>query len=88
MFTPAELLDLIVGDRPWEPLDTPRLSVSDATAATSQPFERAAEDVRAHVAAHGEIRFHELTWSQYPHIVLAHDDGYAWTSVQLALRKR
>lgn len=87
LFTPDELLDLVVGDRPWEPIDTPRFGVSNATLATSQPFAGAVADVRRHVAEHGEIRFHELVWSRYPHIVLEHAEGYAWTSVQLALRK-
>jgi SAM-dependent methyltransferase len=87
LFTSNELLDVVVGDRPWEPIDPPRFTVSDTTLATAQSYLDAAADLRSHVAEHGEIHFHELAWSHYPHVVLEHDSGYAWTSVQLALRK-
>ena len=87
LFAPDELLDLVGSDRRWELIDTPRFGVSAGTLATSQPFDDAAACVRRHVAEHGEIHFHELTWSRYPHIVLQHDTGFTWTSVQLALRK-
>lgn len=87
LFTPDELFELVINGRPWTPVDTPNFGVDDATLATVQPFDEATADVRRHVTEHGEIHFHELEWSRYPHIVLEHDEGYAWTSVQLVLRK-
>jgi SAM-dependent methyltransferase len=87
LFTPDELVDLLIGTRLWEPIDPPRFSVSDATLATARPFPDSVAEVQRHVAEHGEIRFHHLDWDRYPQIVLQHE-GYVWTSVQIALRKR
>jgi SAM-dependent methyltransferase len=86
MFDADEIHENIVSRLPWTlsaPLD---VTVSDATLATAQLFDDAARDVRSHVAKYGEILFHELDWSSYPHIVLRHGD-LAWTSVHIALRK-
>jgi SAM-dependent methyltransferase len=87
MFEAAEIEDLVKSSGDWEllsPLD-PRLS--PATWASEQPFAKAAADVQAHVAAHGEIYFHKLDWRCYPHIVLREGE-LVWTSIHLALRKR
>ena len=86
LFDADQLRDLIVGRRRWQLMSTLRTDVSPRTLATEQSFVDAAADVRRHVAQYGEIRFHELEWSRYPHIVLRHGD-HVWTSVHLALRK-
>jgi SAM-dependent methyltransferase len=86
MFDAPELQRLILDAAPWELMDELDLSVSPATRAAEQTFELAASDVRAHVERYGEIVFHELRFSRYPHIILRQDD-LAWTSVHIALRK-
>lgn len=86
MFTAEEIRALVLDNRPWTPLGAVDLSVSQRTRDAEQSFEGAAADVRAHVAQHGELVFHELTWTRYPHIILRQDD-LAWTSVHLALQK-
>ena len=65
------------------PLD---LTLSEPTRAGVRFFADSAADVRAHIAKHGEILFHELDWSRYPQLLLAQDE-LLWTSVHLALRK-
>ena len=65
------------------PLD---LTVSERTRAGVQAFSESAADVRAHIAAHGEILFHQLDWTRYPQLLLRQDE-LLWTSVHLALRK-
>jgi SAM-dependent methyltransferase len=87
LFDEARIRELVVGDRAWDLLSPLRLDVSAATLATEQPFAEAAADVQRHVAQHGELMFHQLDWSRYPHIVLR-DGERVWTSVHLALRKR
>ena len=66
-----------------QPLD---LRLSDRTRAGVQEFADSASDVRAHIAAVGEIVFHRLDWTRYPQLLLRQDD-LLWTSVHLALRK-
>ena len=79
--------EILIGRRGWEPVGPQRLEVSAATRALEVRFAEAAEDVRAHVASHGAIVFHELEWSRYPHIVLREGE-LLWTSVHFALRRR
>jgi SAM-dependent methyltransferase len=87
LFSRSELLQTFVEGLPVEPLGKVDLSVSAATEATVWPFQRFAADVETHLAANeGALRFHALTWSRYPAIVLEHD-GRRWTSVHLALRR-
>jgi SAM-dependent methyltransferase len=87
LFDEAQIRELVVGARDWDLLSPLRLDVSAATMATEQSFAEAAADVERHVAQHGELIFHQLDWSGYPHIVLR-DGERAWTSVHLGLRKR
>jgi hypothetical protein len=87
MFDSEELYRFVIDDRDWEPLTPFSPSVSNATLATELPFEEAANDVRRHIANHGELVFHALRFSRYPQIVLRAGDRL-WTSVHLALRKR
>jgi SAM-dependent methyltransferase len=76
LFEEAELLDLIVGDLDWEPVDRLDVAVSRATLASEVPFMEALADVHS---ARGE-------WSRYPMLVLRLE-AHLWTSVHLALRK-
>lgn len=86
LFDEEEIRRLLLGGRAWEPLSPFDASVSEETLATTQPFEDAAADVRQHVADHGEVVFHALQFSRYPHLVLREGER-TWTSVHLALRK-
>ena len=81
-----EDLGLADGER-WIALDALSTELSDATRATTLPYEQTGADVRAHVARHGGLYFERLQWSRYPHLVLR-DGRSAWTSVHVALRKR
>lgn len=86
MFDRETLRRRIFDPLPWtlvSPLDT---TFSPATRASEVPFDEAAGDVARHVAQHGCLVFHELTFSRYPNIVLRKDD-LVWTSVHLCLRK-
>ncbi|HEU5082277.1 MAG TPA: class I SAM-dependent methyltransferase [Acidimicrobiales bacterium] len=88
MFDRDELQACVVDAAPWEPIDAFRSLTPDPAIAVE--FSSAAGDVQAHVAEHGEIKWAELRWSQYPQIVLRHqdfEDERLWTSVHLALRK-
>ena len=82
-----QVRDDIIGAADWEPLSPVEFSASEATRRTELDLSAAMKDLRRHVRAHGEILFHHLTWSTYPHVVLR-DRGYVWTSIHLALRKR
>lgn len=86
MFDAAEIADLIHAGG-WELLDPLDLAVSPATRAGVLQFRDGIADVQRHVRGNGgDLLFHKLDWSQYPHILLEHD-GRMWTSVHLALRK-
>ena len=76
-----------IGDLSWEPISPPDFSISPATLRTEQPIAGAFDDVRRHIEQHGQLVFHRLDWSTYPHIVLRHG-AFLFTSVHLALRKR
>jgi hypothetical protein len=84
MFDGETLAGLTQG---WEPLDGLDLSVSPATLRSRLRVEDALADLGRHTSANGgDILFHELEWSRYPHVLLE-SDGRTWTSVHLALRK-
>jgi SAM-dependent methyltransferase len=87
MFSPEDLVELVVDNGAWEVLGELDLSVDGETMRSVQDFADAAADVRRHVAEEGTIAFHRLEWSRYPHVVLREDDLW-WTSVHLALRRR
>lgn len=86
LFSTQQLTEIVIDGRPWELHKPVQFSPSPATLATAGPLDDASADVRAHVERHGEIHFHELDWSHYPQIVLAHGD-YLFTSVHLTLRR-
>lgn len=86
MFDAEELAGLIAAGG-WEPLDGLDLSVGPATLRAPLRFNDALADLARHTKAHGgDILFHKLDWSRYPHILLEHE-GRTWTSVHLALLK-
>jgi SAM-dependent methyltransferase len=86
LFSEEELVETFVEGLPLEPFGPVDLAVSPATEATVWPLVGFAADVEAHLAEHGELHFHELRWSRYPHVVLEHE-GRRWTSFHLALRR-
>ena len=86
MFSFDEIRELIVGRRSWHLIDPFEPQVSQATRAAELPFNEAARDVRAHVQEHGQIVFHALRFSRYPHVLLR-EGTLLWTSAHVALRK-
>jgi SAM-dependent methyltransferase len=86
MFDEGDLHAHLIGDLPWELVGALDLSLSEPTRNGEQPFAEAAADVRRHLAEHGELTFHLLDWSRYPHIVLR-EGPLLFTSIHLALRK-
>jgi SAM-dependent methyltransferase len=87
LFDEPTLRDVLESAGPWEAVGPWDLNLSAATRAAAVPFAAAAADVRRHVAAHdGQLVFHRLDWSQYPHVVLREGER-AWTSIHVTLRK-
>lgn len=87
MFDPEELDRLVSEQGLWAPLDELDTTVSEATLAGAQAFDKAAADVRSHVKREKHLALHTLRWRSYPHIVLRQGERW-WTSVHLALRRR
>jgi len=87
LFDESQIQDLFFKSSDLEPMSAPKFKISAATRQTEQPFAKAAEDVVRHSDFYGEILFHKLTWSSYPHILLRQDQ-YLFTSIHLALRKQ
>lgn len=86
LFSPDELLELVVGDLGWTPMGSVDFAVSPATRARAVPSEQYIEDLHAHFSAHRYYVLHELEFRSYPQLVLGLGD-HVWTSVHLALRK-
>lgn len=63
LFGGEDLIDLVVGDRPWELVGAPAPAPSPATLSTAHPFADAAADVNRNVAEYGAIHFDRLRWS-------------------------
>ena len=83
MFSPAELHELVVAGLDWASAPSWNFVPDPGSLrAPVVPFEHAAADVRAHVAANGRIYYERLDWSTYPHVVLSQDD-ILWTSVHI-----
>lgn len=73
MFDGGELAELIHAGG-WKALDRLDLSVTPATYRCLVPLAEAAEDLRRHVASNGgDLLFHGLHWSRYPHILLEYE---------------
>ena len=86
MFDEPQIRELFLDPYDWSPIDPVDLSCSEATLATEQVFGDLLGDLRAHLEGRRFIRFDQLEWSRYPHLVLR-DGDRVWTSVHLALRK-
>jgi SAM-dependent methyltransferase len=86
LFSEEQLSAIFVDGLPLEPVGPVRLRPSPATLGSQWPFDDYLADVDRHVAERGALRFHELTWSHLPHVVLRRGD-LRWTSVHLMLRK-
>lgn len=86
MFTESDLRELFLAGLDWTPASEFDLRCSQATASCEVPFSEAAADVRAHLERHGELLYHELEFSVYPHIVLREGE-LVWTSIHLALQR-
>ncbi len=86
LFDAGEISSAIVQHLPWRQLDELDCTLTDATLGSEQEFVDALADLGRHREEFGELNFHRLTWSKYPHIVLRHG-AHVWTSVHLALRK-
>jgi SAM-dependent methyltransferase len=82
----AELRGRILEALPWSPVDPLDLSVSAATRQAAQPVGAAEQDVRACVARHGQLLWHELVRRQYPLLALR-DGARLCVPAHLALRK-
>ena len=85
MFDRAELTSLIVDASGLEPIDAFQ-TVAAGEVGPPRAFDAAAANVRRHVAEHGEILFHKLTWPEYPAVALRSGQR-EWTSCHVALRK-
>jgi SAM-dependent methyltransferase len=86
MFDRAELTEHVAeasGLQPLAPFDSTGIAQARAAA---RVFDRQLENVRRHVAEHGEILFHKLTWPEGSSVALRHE-GRVWTSCHLAFRK-
>lgn len=86
MFDADELADTIVRASGLTPVDEFAIPARPASIGPERAFAAAAGNVRDHVAEHGEILFHKLTWPEYPAVVLR-EGARVWTSCHLALRK-
>jgi ubiquinone/menaquinone biosynthesis C-methylase UbiE len=86
MFDADELQRIVIHGRDWEPLAPFVPDISAATWEAAVPFSEAAQDVVSHVKRFGEVVFHRLDFSTYPHILLREGER-AWTSAHVALRK-
>ena len=86
LFDAEQVRRIFLDSVPWEPMGDVDLYVSPATLATEQPLDDAIAHLKLHIAEHGEIVFHRLSWNHYPHLVLRSGE-HLWTSFHLALRK-
>jgi SAM-dependent methyltransferase len=86
LFGESEVRDGIVGALDWVPLGGLDLAVSEATRATEQPAEAVEAQLREHLARHGQVLPHELTWGRYPHLAIRDGDTLS-VPAHLALRK-
>lgn len=87
LMDPPTIYEHIVADHDWELVSPLDLYVSDATLATDQDHEAAVIHQRAQIAEHGGYFNFRIEHLAYPHIALSWQ-GYTWTSIHLALRKR
>lgn len=87
LFDESQIRDLFFNLSSLEPMSTPNFQISASTLHTEILFAEAVGDVMCHIQTNGEIIYHKLTWSTYPHILLRQDQ-YLFTSIHIALRKQ
>jgi ubiquinone/menaquinone biosynthesis C-methylase UbiE len=71
---------------PWTYLGKVDLGTSQATRQTEAPAEMFTADLRRHLEQHGQLFWHEIAWSRYPHLVVR-DGEVISVPAHLALRK-
>jgi SAM-dependent methyltransferase len=76
----------ILGVLPWVCPGGLNLEVSAATRATEQPADVVEEDIRRHLERHGQLLWHEMTWSRTPHLAIR-DGATLSVPAHLTLRK-
>mgnify|MGYP006285446121 FL=1 len=86
LFDESQIRELFFNSSHLEPMSAPEFQISSETLQTELPYEEAVKDVLSHIQTHGEIIYHKLIWSSYPHILLRQDQ-YLFTSIHIALRK-
>jgi len=86
MFDQAELTEHVAEASGLQPLASFDPAGTARTRAAAREFDRQLDAVRRHVAEHGEILFHKLTWPEGSSIALRHE-GRVWTSCHIAFRK-
>ena len=87
LFDGDDILEHVVGSRPWELVSELRTEVSPATLATEQDFAEAGADQLRQTAELGGHFTFRIEYQRYPHLVLRYKD-HLFTSVHVALRKR
>lgn len=85
----AEMLDeLVVGDRPWEPVAPLDLSIGPETASTEVDFTSALSDrLRDRVVRERDPLWYERDPRDHPELVIRHGE-HVYTSVHVALRRQ
>jgi SAM-dependent methyltransferase len=86
MFDTEQICEEIVGDLGWDVVRPFDDSVSSATLASEQLYSQATKDLSSHVKKHKGIKFQNLVWSHYPHLVLR-EKRLLWTSVHIVLQR-
>jgi len=86
MFDDVDIRTQFVEPFDWAPLGPIDFGLSSATLESVQPLLNLSGEVVRHVETRGFIKFHELDWDRYPHVVLRHED-LVWTSIHLAFQK-
>jgi hypothetical protein len=71
---------------PWTYLGVVDLGTSDVTRQAEVPAAVIAEDLRRHLEQHGQLFWHEASWSRYPHLTVR-DGPVLSVPAHLALRK-
>jgi len=86
MFSPAEIVDVLIGDLDWQPVSPFDLRVSAATLKTEQLQDHVVNQMIASEGRYGSLYTFKARYDRYPHIVLRLGP-FVFTSFHLALRK-
>jgi SAM-dependent methyltransferase len=88
LFDRGEILQRVIGDRPWKLLSPLELEVSDETLRTAADLEYISKWQRATLEEEGELGAIRPEYPEYPMVALRSATGHIFTSVHLALRKK